>query len=204
MKLTKLASLGMIGFIGLSFGASQVLADDPITATTEGDVSFTAPLTGALTITNVPATITFGAHTIAGSTQQYAAPVGTEIGVQDLRGTGAGWTLQASASEFVNTGDGNIKLNGAKLLFPEGTVSKVNDDNTATAPTGAEATIPADGSGAVNILKADLNQGQGGWLLNWDDTAATPAASDLKLEVPTALVGSFQSTITWTLLDAPQ
>ncbi|PFR63693.1 cell surface protein, partial [Bacillus cereus] len=72
--------------------------------------------------------IEFGEHEINSGTQVYNAQNENPfIQVSDNRGTGAGWKLSATASEFKNE-DGSKILKGAELSFKNGEVkTKANN-----------------------------------------------------------------------------
>lgn len=201
MKLQKLTSLGIISFIGLSIGGSQVFAAGPEPKTTEGNVTFNA---GDLSLQNVGNSITFGdtdGVNITTTAQTIKASTDMALSVSDLTGSNAGWHLTAQATDFTKTGDADTKLQGTKITLPVIT-AKTDDDSQATAPGNAGA-MPAaveitPGGDKVNVLSAAENTGQGLWTLSWPK-----ASAPIQLYVPTALAGTFTSTITWTVVTGP-
>lgn len=201
MKLQRLASLGIISFIGLSIGGSQVFAADPEPKTTEGNVTFNA---GDLSLQNAGETITFGdadGVDITTNAQTIDATTDMALSVSDLTGAHAGWHVTAQATDFENKDDNSIKLQGTKITLPVITAT-TDSESTAAAPGNAgempEAVEITPGGDAANVLSAAAGTGEGLWTLSW------PEASDpIQLYVPTALAGTFTSTITWTVVAGP-
>lgn len=204
MKLQKLTSLGIISFIGLSIGGSQVFAADPETKTTTGNVTFNG---GDLSLQNVGNSITFGdadGVDITTTAQTINASTDMALSVSDLTGSNAGWDLTAQATDFTKTDAPTTKLQGTKITLPVIT-AKTDDDSQATPPGNAgempDAVDITPGGAAVNVLSAAAGTGEGLWTLSWP--AEGEASAPIQLYVPTALAGTFTSTITWTVVAGP-
>ncbi|WP_088013282.1 WxL domain-containing protein [Gottfriedia acidiceleris] len=153
--------------------------------------------TGALTIDYVTP-LEFGSHQVQGSTIIVnATSKNPNVQVTDVRATGAGWTLQVTASPFVEQNDSSKKLVGATLSFPAGeTLSTAG--NISEAPTMRAITLNTEQSSSDILMSAQANQGMGTWVDKLDPT-------QIKLSIPSGnFEGDYVSTLNWTLLDAPQ
>lgn len=155
---------------------------------------------GPLTLDFV-SNIQFGEQKLSGSTQIYASKnTNPYVQVTDVRGTGAGWSLSASMSDFQRKNEGGETkvLKGAILRFENPTV-KTTPDNPADAPTAQNVTF--ENSSSNLVLNAAAGTGQGTWLDVYSDpnyitleVLGGSASTDVK----------YQSTIHWSLSDAPQ
>ena len=161
---------------------------------------------GTLTLDTVP-NLVFGKQRVSSEAKTYPAlnsTIAQEAGagaaknwapyvqVTDVRGTGAGYKLTATMSEF--KAGANV-LAGAQIKFANGTVSneKAND---AVAPTITDGVLEA-GTDAVPLLTAAKGQGMSTYTGRFTDANVT-------LSVPGASkVGAYTATITWTLVEAP-
>ncbi|MGO2962667.1 MAG: WxL domain-containing protein [Carnobacterium maltaromaticum] len=143
---------------------------------------------GSLAIARVP-NLDFGQFKIGVATKSMNQ-VTSEIEIHDFRGTKEGWTLQASKSDF-STQDGK-KIN-ADITFINGIVSsleqQINGVNTYNI-TLNDSPQP--------IMQAQKNSGMKKWV-------GTFKTENVYLDniSPDARVGSYESTINWTLLNAP-
>ena len=171
----------------------------PIDPTQPSDPNTTTGETGPLTIDLVP-TLDFGSHEIASGSQTYSLTAGNpEIQASDRRGVGAdgsatGWAVSVSMTDFVN---GSQKLTGASLSFDAASEVKTSANNTTSiAPTSVAISNLSSASNATPILKASKGQGLGSWYAKYDTSA-------IKLTVPVASKGTFQSTLTWTMGNGP-
>lgn len=203
MKYVKSISLGLTMCGVVLIGSYSTFAEEVDNKTSTGNVEFEAPTTDALEIENYPSTIGFGVDTIKANGQEKNAEGTPSVQVNDLRGTSAGWQLQVSSTEFINDKDEDIKLKGVTIQFPAGHVKPVDNGNIATAPTPFTANIEASSSAnAKNILAASEDTGEGGWILDWNNSENTN--SEIQLKVPVARIGNYTATITWSLLDTPE
>lgn len=152
--------------------------------------------TGNLRIDYV-SNIDFGTQTIGSSIKTYTAQKPNKsmlAQVSDLRGTGAGWTLQVNYDGKGFT-DGDNTLKGAKLTLPTGEAA-TTADNIAVDQPAATYNVSVNDS-AQTIMSAAANKGLGVWGDKMD-----PAA--VHLEVPAGnLAGNYTATLVWTLSDAP-
>ena len=150
--------------------------------------------TGSLVIDTV-SNFNFGKVKL-GVTTQNAIPVeGETLGAQvtDVRGTGAGWSLMASITEFSNS-DETKKLK-AQLTIPSGKV-KGTDANSLTPAIASGATLNESPS---KILYAEQNSGMGTW-----SNAFEGNSGKVNLLIPTdSYIDSYSAIINWSLQDAP-
>ena len=134
--------------------------------------------------------------------------------VTDVRGTGTGWTLTASISEFTA---GEKKLKGAIFSFP---VSAVHSDkyiDEEEAPPISKEAIFDTPNVELPILVAEPDTGLGSWIISFDTDdrgIGYPWLMDKNgnfhryggpsLYVPQGnLSGNYVAAITWSLRDAP-
>ncbi|MBC1228666.1 WxL domain-containing protein [Listeria booriae] len=151
--------------------------------------------TGALTI-DFLSNIDFGTQKISGKSQTYrAVNKNPYIQVTDKRGTGAGWTLTATATDFT---DGSKILKGSQMSLIDGQV-RTQSDNQSAAPTTSDITL---NNNAQIVLSAEANAGMGTWLNVYEGTEGNN--DNVSLYVPAGnLAGDYNSSITWTLEDSP-
>lgn len=147
--------------------------------------------------------IKFGEQKIAGKDMVYSA-INKDpfVQVTDTRGTGAGWHLSASASEFQNA-DKTKTLKGAELSFKNGQVKATSDNSVSVNPTASDVVF--SNTSPQLILNAKAGEGRGTWLNVW--SAAGEKNDNVQLKV---LAGSadadteYTATIVWELADAPK
>ncbi|WP_180948883.1 WxL domain-containing protein [Carnobacterium maltaromaticum] len=146
---------------------------------------------GSLTIKNVP-NMDFGKIKIGESSKNVSQndELDVVMSVDDLRGNGAGWTLQASISNFT-TKDGK-ELN-AQISLLNGVVSNV--DNSVEGLNAFDISLnnhfqtimqAKQGSGVKNSTVTFKNE----------DVSLGNISSD-------ARIGLYEATINWVLLDTP-
>ncbi|MGM0337299.1 hypothetical protein IGK47_000345 [Enterococcus sp. AZ007] len=169
------------------------------------------PEVGPLILKVVPI-FDFGSHEVnqAGGTYDDTETVTNYLEVRDNRDAGMnGWSVTASRTEFTS---GSKSLTGSALALPKGVVrnsiANATQGNTATTDAIADdtilataATIPLTGS-TVEVLKTVKRNdliGKGNTTSNIAET--TPAS--LTVAPGTAAIGTFTSTITWTVTAAP-
>ena len=221
MKLKTMTMLGLIGS-GMLLGASTSTAapQDVVTGSEDGkggtshgyinltpgdtDDEITEPEEptvppggtgnkGILTLDNI-APLLFSTHKLDGKEQVYTSVVeNSNIQVTDKRGEEAGWNVQVSQTPFKDMIDETKVLKGAKLVLPAGTVKA--EGNISLAPTVRSVEINAD---LAVLMNAATGSGAGTWRTVFDK-------DEIKLTVPAGnKKGEYMSTVTWTLMDAPE
>lgn len=145
--------------------------------------------------------IEFGTQTISSNTMTYYAQNENPfVQVTDNRGTGAGWTLTAKASEFKST-DGNKVLKGAELSFKNGQ-AKTQSANISEAPDTKDVTF--NNADAQIMMNAKKDTGRGTWVDVFSGTAEKNENVTLKVLPGTADADvDYTATINWELTDAP-
>lgn len=151
--------------------------------------STTVSVTGGTRTLSVPATTTaFTAVEINGTSQPTTTAL--DFTVSDFTGTGAGWAVTASATQFAGSGTAAGKTLPVNSLSLSASAVTPQDDAVA-GPTGAAA-ANLDDSTDKTISSADgaTDQGMGEY-----DHSGT-----LTLTVPgNVFAGSYSSTITLTV-----
>lgn len=183
-----------------STGSITITSQDAVTPPLEPSVPDGATGNeGTLTIDNV-SPLLFASHTLSGGDVTYTTTTtNPNVQVTDIRGTGAGWTLQVSATPFKDKKDNSKVLKGAIVTLPVGTLI-TSSDNVSTAPTAraVQLSTDSDRTDPQNLMVAAANAGMGKWVDKFD-------ASQVTIQVPAGnLTGDYESTLYWSLLDAPQ
>lgn len=159
--------------------------------------------TGPLTLDFV-SNITFGTNEIQAGDAEYASEtLRPFIQVTDRRGTGEGWNVTATASDFTSD-TGETSLDGAVLTLTNSEV--VTNNLTATPPVASETITLTMGGEPATVVSAAEDTGFGSWITRWLPTVTGATENDsVTLEIPAgnATQGSHSATISWTLADAP-
>lgn len=186
-----LAGLLLIALVVFAF-PSKANAQEADTGATDASVEFTG---GLLTLGGTPK-LNFGQQTISNTTANYAAEsVSEPIVVSDLRGSGAGWHLLLSLSEFkasekATLKDSYITITDSQIAPLNGTVS--------TAPTADESIVLYSDNVSVKVLNAAKDTGLGVWQDTW-----LPASTVLTVLPGTAELGVNTALMNWSLEDTP-
>lgn len=157
-------------------------------------------VTGSLVILSV-SHFNFGTITATGTTQKHnITTYQPNIQVVDLRGTGTGWSVSATASGFISNGSSSlpgavIRIAGAR---PNSQVS------SSYAPTQIANVALTTDNESVKVITAPDGHGMGLWVMRWYPSDEEPAAY-ITLEIPAgvATLGNHTATINWTLKDTP-
>lgn len=143
---------------------------------------------GSLELTDVPKPLDFGTGNITDQAFTMSQGESSTVSVSDLRGTGAGYTVNvALTTPFTSTStSAKHTLDGSTLkLVNAGGATKQNNSNTTTGMTADVSTTN------TAIIKADTGQGMGIW--NYSISGST-------LSVPSgAYAGAYTGILTWTL-----
>lgn len=131
----------------------------------------------------------FNGVTLDGTNKTTTGTVGT-IQVVDARGSGAGWSLNIKATDFVETSDPSRIIDitpGAGTGFSVPAAPTVNIIAGNTAPSSFSGDL--DGAG-FDLLSAAANTGMGTY----------QTSPDLELKVPAETYsGTYESTVTLTV-----
>jgi hypothetical protein len=170
----------IIGIAALALVASSAALAATLTAT--ANVTGTAGI--SLNLPSAPSV----SSTLDGTDQTATyAPV---LGVVDARGTGTGWNLTVSATNF-SDGSGHTLAPGTIT----GVAAACKAGNSCTAPTSSGITYPLTVNGtAAKLFNAALNTGLG-------KVDVTPTFS---VSIPgNAYAGTYTSTLTLATVSGP-
>ena len=180
MRLSRLATMSALALaatVALPLASSVASASTAATATISG---------GTLNIV-VPSTIGF-ADTLNGLNQTTTA--GLAMDVQDATGTGAGWNITATSSQFTSGGNTLVTNSVTVGSAPTDTCDSGASCTPATNGVAYPYALPA-GAGpptATKLFNAAVSTGQGDQTVTPTFTLAVPANT-----VPAAY------TSTWTI-----
>ena len=187
MRSRSLIPAGIVALVALLAPAGAFAA---------GGTTSVALLGGSLSFSTTPSASDFASTTLTGA-QQTIHTNFANWGVNDGRGSGAGWHVTFQASQFTGTGPITLPLSSLVLTAPVVTPAALN---LAVPPVLQGSTFTLDSGSAVPIVHALTLTGQGGWTM----TQGNAAGGDLALTIPTtADAGTYTSTLTFTLATGP-
>lgn len=147
----------------------------------------------------------FGEQKISNKDEVYQSTTEAPyIQVTDLRGTGAGWNVQAEISPFTDENDIE-SLQGFSVQLNNGdtaTSSKAGSSPEVNEEIKLEVDKPAEvvkANPKENEKSVNTAQGLGTWLTRWLSDNETNEKVTLKVPAGTASTGEHKATITWTL-----
>lgn len=194
IKVTSLLSAVVLGAVSTGVGvanAADITADNNTTTATVG---LEDDADAKIQLTKAPS-FDFGSEKIGGD------PMDLKINSVDdpitvvNPGKNSGWNVTVKGSNFVGS-DGTTELKGA-LLTLNGVVSPADTGNQSVAPTTGSVVVSDQDA---PIFTAAANAGLGTWLNTY-----TAGDNSANLHIPAGnTAGSYTSTLTWTLADAPQ
>lgn len=189
MKIKRnLFVLSLITIISLVFTTGALAAD-----TKTNDVNITVQ-SGEFSVTTSDIR-SFGDITLAATPETYVTSFENSFITKDLRGTQEGWRLDVEASPFTS---GTHTLPGGSLsIAPLESIERVGT-GFGDAPTISTNQNVVIDQGTVEIAKAVDGTGMGVFELTFPNDALS-----LVVDATTAKVGTYQSTLTWTLVTAP-
>lgn len=165
-----------------------------------------------------PTTLTWKSEAEGGNGASPTSNLAPFLQVTDNRGTGTGWNVSVSGTEFAEldeNGDPTTKtLKGAKIFLNGAQIVGVDTSPDSIAPAALNAAGTTDildaGAQGVPVFSADANKGQGTWSVTWGasaDKTTYQANQGVKLTVPSTSTPKvntkYQADLTWTLVDAP-
>lgn len=164
-----------------------------LAATTSTSVALTA---GTLDFATAPQADPFAATTLSGHGQTLHTAFHS-WGVDDARGSGAGWNVTMQASPLDDGAGHQLPAGSLTLVAP---VAAASGLNVALPPVVQGATFTLDGGAPVKVLSALVGTGQGAW----DLTQSNLLGGDLVLSIPADVAaGTYTTTITSTLATGP-
>ena len=195
MKTTKLMA-------GLALVASTLLTTAPVLAQDQTNTS-TAQLTvepGVRNINKVP-TLDFDKVQVSGDIA--VTPINNPEGIElsDYTGSLSGWTLNVKRSAFTATiNSDTATLDGVTLKLTGGSFGQSDDVADTTKDTVTANVELGTVDTNATVATAGKGTGTGSTTINY-----TGATLDLPETITKGKVkaGSYTSTLTWTLTDAP-
>lgn len=182
---TLIAGVTLMAGLPLAAQAADVTKD------TQAEVELTQDETNKdIELTQVPG-VNLGSHINKNETTTYTADtIDGAIKVTNPGNTD-GWKVQVKATDF---SDGSKTLRGAKLTFANGQTTADDTQNASELPTSPTVTINDQNQ---TIVTAAVNEGIGLF-------TTTHTTDNVSLLVPAGnAAGAYQSTLTWTLSNAP-
>lgn len=179
-----------IGSLGIVTKAATTTPAPPVTSTATANIT-----PGTITLSSAPS---FSFGTVAASADDTSYTSSSATGSLDMAdaGTGMGYTVTVAASPF--SASGGTTLKNAQLSLDNNEtdpIKAVDSDNVSTPPTFIANLALSDSP--VTVVSAKAGSGVGAY-------TATYANADALLKVPAGNIGgSYSSTLTWTLSNAP-
>ncbi len=158
-----------------------------VTATPAGAVQASVTIQGG-NLTNTAQNVVFGNVALSGADQTVAATAATWQ-AKDARGTGDGWNVTLSSSNF--TGAGTINVANFKMRQLQAAITLVSG---STAPTSLVTTFQSLGTLPLKVLQATGGAGMGTY----------DYIPDFQLTVPaSAVAGSYTANVTVSVNSGP-
>lgn len=191
-KLVRNSMLVGAAVLGIgSLGAVAQAATTPATSVTSKATADITP--GTITLDSAPG-VNFGTVASSASDDTYTSTaISSDLHITDP-GNASGYSVTVADSSFKAHGGGALK--NAALSFADATaISADAKDNVSTAPTFKGSLAISDKP--ATVLNAKAGEGVGAYTADY-------GAGDASLEVPAGNIGgSYSSTLTWTLANAP-
>ncbi|MEQ2529139.1 WxL domain-containing protein [Bacillaceae bacterium CLA-AA-H227] len=193
---------------------SAILVSGSALAETSMTTKATQAIQGGEKDVSINSTTTFDPVVLNGEVQTTNANPG-QLNVTDASGTGEGWRIQVSASQFTEkTPSGGFAAGTTAKKLPQGSLSLSNSGSTISAvgTTSASPTWVAnewilDNGSAVNILSAAKNAGMGKYTVAFgaNGLSLTLAPNTTFIDSVNYPNGStpYESTITYTIVTGP-
>jgi hypothetical protein len=168
--------------------SAMLLLGSVVPAFAQGEVTVTG---GTLSVT--PAAITFNGVTLNGQTQNDVAGATTAWTATDPTGTGIGWSVTISATDFLKTGDATktIPVSGFEMTLLDTAITTVAGN---AQPVSSFGTAKALGA-TQTLVTAAAGTGMGTYGLLPTFTLDVPADT---------YAGDYVSTVTVSISSAPE
>lgn len=176
-------------FITLVTVFSLLFATGALADTKTNDISITVQ-SGEFTVTTSNIN-PFGEITLKETAETYTTSFANAFTIKDLRGTQEGWRLDVEASQFTS-GTHALPV-GSLSLAPIESIT-----GSGPLPTISTTENVIIDNGKVEIAKAEAGKGMGMFELTFPSDALS-----LVVDATTAKVGTYESTLSWTLVAAP-
>lgn len=165
-----------------------------------------------------PTTLTWKSEAEGGNGAIPTTNLAPFLQITDNRGTGAGWNISVSGTEFYELTSEGVPtantLKGASIYLDKPQIVGVDSVSNSIRPVALNASgttdILATGAQGVPIFSAEANKGQGTWSVTWGaaaDKTTYQADKGVRLSVPSTSTPKvntkYVSDLTWTLVDVP-
>ena len=210
-----LAASALVAGVGgsmMAAGSAPTAACDNATFTAGCTMAGTATVTGGALGVTAPASQTWSTS-LNGIDKQLVDGTDASFTVQDVTGSGDGWTVTASATQFTGAGaDGNTLAATGTMVYAGSATDETSGatpgatcapNTTCVEPTVTGLTLPApvhqNGTSLVNLYDADANTGMGTIVIGaaaggppaaWWVNVPAGATADTYSSVITLAVGS--------------
>lgn len=188
---------------------------DPVPGSDSGSQTANFSLIdGGLTLT-VPSILSFGNINIGKVTETHYTAFDDVFTVTDARGSGDGWRLDVSATQFtVVEPVGGFESGTSAITLPAGTLGLSPLDNidrknvgTGNLPVGNLVSETTIDTGGVTVATANAGDGMGTYELTYPTGALSltinpSTAKTDTVNYPGGLT-PYESTVTWDLVSAP-
>lgn len=190
-KLLSLSALLTLGLTNTAYAASSGATPSQISLQS-GSLSITAPAT----------TVNLGSITVDSTIKSVSTSL-SNMTVVDNRGTGEGWNITVSASQFTQTsGVTPLKL-PTNTLKLNGTNTITQTVGTSGGPTVTTAPWTID-TGAIKVLSAAANKGMGTFTITFPASAISLNVDTAQKVVdPANNPTVYASTLTWVVSTGP-
>ncbi len=195
LKSSLLISAALLGVSSVGgVVASAATTVPPLTSTASADIT-----PGTITLDSVPG-VSFGSTTAglpsnASDFTYTSTAIASDLHVSDP-GNASGYSVTVADTPFTSSSTTSSTLKGAALSFTDAAaITADSKNNVSTAPTFT-GSLPISATPA-EVLNAPVGEGVGAY-------TAAYGATDASLFVPAGNIGgSYSSTLTWTLSNAP-
>lgn len=192
----KFIGAGMVAVMSVSFATGAFADTGDVTKSNNVDLTIKSSEIGNGGLDLETSTIqSFGEIDLKADPETYNTSFNENFTVKDLRGTQEGWALDVSASQFDN-GDHQLP-EGSLTLDGVDTIDRVGSGLGELPQQDLNSTSIID-DGAVAVASAEAGKGMGVFDLDFDENAL-----GLTVDATTAKVGTYETTLTWTLHSTP-
>lgn len=178
------------------------LVTAPVHAATNGTTDESVTISaGALTVTAPTVTAPFQSVVLDGNNQNVTSDLGT-LAVGDSTGTGNGWNVMVSATQFTDEVGNTLPLGSLTLAQPESVVG--TGGTTSAIPSILNGPFVIDDGNSYKILSAEMNEGMGNYDVTFPTSTLTLSLNPATTKIDTVDNSStYSSTITFTIVTGP-
>lgn len=195
----KILGVGLVNVMCFGFVTGVLAAEEDITKSEDVKVNITG---GGMSL-EAPKATDFGDVIIKKEPKVYHTGFGADkLVVKDFTGKHEGWNVQLQATQFQNT-EGYKLPKGTLTIGNVSTIKRVEgpyEGSGGNLPTQTLGDTPKmiDEGEAVTVLNAETGKGAGEIEVGFGENAL-----GLTIDATTAKVGTYTSTLMWTLEAGP-